>query len=89
MYDDGDEERGKPGKSRSPSTDQDQARRHPLRLTILAILASGGTFAVSDIASDLPRTPSLALLRYHLGVLRQADLVDEKVEGTHRIFSLI
>ena len=90
MYDDGGEERGEPGDLRSPSADrQDQARCHPLRLAILAILASGRTLAASEIADELPRTPGLALLRYHLGVLRRANLVDEKAEGTRRIFSLI
>lgn len=89
MHDDGGEGHGGPGKLRSPSADrQDQARRHPLRLAVLAILASG-PLAVSEIASELPRTPGLALLRYHLGVLRRAELVSEKAEGTRRIFSLI
>jgi predicted ArsR family transcriptional regulator len=78
VHDDEGNGRGEPGELRAPLADQrDQARRHPLRLAILAIFTNDGALTVSEIADELPGTPKPALLRYHLEVLRQAELISE------------
>lgn len=87
MYKDGCEERDDHSKLRPPTDQENHARRHPLRFAILAILASG-TRTAGGIRHELPENPSLAVLRYHLGVLREAELVSEREEHTRRIFSL-
>jgi hypothetical protein len=51
-------------------------------------LGSGGR-TTAEIRSELPDDPSLAPLKYHLGVLREAELVCERKEGTRRIFNLV
>ena len=90
MYGDGREDRDDPAGLRTFRAGcEDHARRHPLRLAILAMLASGGPRNVAEISGELPGAPSLSVLRYHLGVLHQAELVTEKAEGTRRIFAIV
>jgi DNA-binding transcriptional ArsR family regulator len=62
---------------------QDYARRHPLRVAILALLSSKRQpeRTVDDLCSQLPNTPSRAVVEYHLKALRTVGLVSERGEG--------
>jgi DNA-binding transcriptional ArsR family regulator len=57
----------------------------PQRRAILTLLADGPR-AVGELATDLP--VSRPAVSFHLRLLRQAGLVEERREGTRRIYSL-
>lgn len=54
---------------------RNQARRHPLRLGILALGAKGKSMDPEDLRRELPTHPAVSLIEYHLLVLRQAALL--------------
>jgi len=55
---------------------QDRVRRHPLRLKILALsVRRGGSLDPRDLRRELPDRPNVAKIKYHLLVLRQANLL--------------
>jgi hypothetical protein len=55
---------------------QDRARRHPLRLLILAqAQRPGQSLDPRDIRRELPKRPAVAVIEYHLRVLREAGLI--------------
>jgi len=55
---------------------QDSARRHPLRLKILALsLRRNRSRGTDDLRRELPERPAVAVIEYHLLVLRQAKLL--------------
>jgi hypothetical protein len=54
---------------------RDQARRHPLRLAILALSVQGKSLDPKDLHRELPTHPRIATIEYHLSVLRQVDLL--------------
>lgn len=55
---------------------QKQARKHPMRLKILA-LASKRNRALdsADRRRELPERPAVTVIEYHLKVLREVDLL--------------
>ena len=54
----------------------DRVRRHPLRLEILALSACRGrSLDPENLRRELPERPSLAVIAYHLSVLRQVGLL--------------
>lgn len=54
----------------------DYARRHPLRLNIIALsVRKGHSLDPKDLRRELPGRPTVALLEYHLRVLRQVELL--------------
>ena len=59
---------------------QDDARRHPLRLNILALaVQSRGTWLnPDDLHRELPDHPAVAVIEYHLLVLRRVDLLPSR-----------
>lgn len=55
---------------------RDQARSHPLRLKILALAArKNQSLEPADLRRELPDHPTLAVIEYHLLVLRQVGLL--------------
>ena len=62
---------------------QDFARSHPTRLSILALVAKneGRSLDPPDLGHDLPKKPDIAVVSYHLGVLRSAHLLPLKAPG--------
>lgn len=54
---------------------RDQARRHDLRLGILALAAQSRSMDIKDLHRELPTHPTLVVIDYHLSVLRQAGLL--------------
>lgn len=54
---------------------RDQARRHPLRLGLIALSAQGKSLDPEDLRRELPDRPSVAVIEYHLMVLREAELL--------------
>jgi DNA-binding transcriptional ArsR family regulator len=62
---------------------QDRARRHPLRLQILALTVRDGSLSLDPgrLRRELPRRPALTVVKYHLGVLREAGLVPRAQVG--------
>lgn len=55
---------------------RDCARRHPLRLHIIALsVRRGQSLDPHDLQRELPDHPSVRLIEYHLLVLRQVDLL--------------
>lgn len=54
---------------------RDQARRHPLRLTLIALSVQGKSLDPEDLRRELPDHPSVAVIKYHLLVLRQVELL--------------
>jgi hypothetical protein len=54
---------------------RNQARRHDLRLGILALAARGNSVDPEDLRRELPAHPAVASIEYHLVVLRQAGLL--------------
>ena len=56
---------------------QDRARRHPLRLQILALIAKDGSRSLdpADLRRELPTRPAVAVIKYHLKALREVGLV--------------
>ncbi len=73
--------RDEPGelRLRESSNPQDYARSHPLRLAILALLSSKRRpeRSAEDLSTELPDFPTLAVVEYHLGVLRRVGLISE------------
>jgi len=69
---------------------QGYACSHPLRLAILALLASDRQreCTAADLRSELPKTPSAAVVDYHLGVLLGVGLVSERTRGTSPVYGL-
>jgi predicted transcriptional regulator len=61
-----------------------------LRLAILALLASKRhpERAADDLRVELPDFPALAVVEYHLGVLREVGLVSEREVGSTTIYGL-
>jgi hypothetical protein len=52
------------------------ARKHPLRLKILALSARRSrSLDPDDLKRELPDHPAVAVIEYHLSVLRQVDLL--------------
>ncbi len=56
---------------------RDQARSHDLRLRILALVNQGKGVDPENLRQELPDRPSVAVIKYHLFVLRQAELLPE------------
>jgi len=54
---------------------RDQARKHDLRLRILALASQGKSLDPEDVRQELPDRPSVAVIKYHLSVLRAAELL--------------
>jgi hypothetical protein len=54
---------------------RDQARSHPLRLAILALAVQGKSLEPDDLRRELPTRPAVRVIRYHLLVLRQVELL--------------
>lgn len=54
-----------------------QARKHPMRLSILALAAQGKSLDPQDLHRELPDRPTVAVIGYHLLVLRQVDLLSK------------
>jgi hypothetical protein len=54
---------------------RDQVRRHRLRLAILALATQGKSMEPDDIRRELPTRPPVAVIEYHLLVLRCAGLL--------------
>ncbi|HWA55227.1 MAG TPA: hypothetical protein VG816_13745 [Solirubrobacterales bacterium] len=55
---------------------RDQARRHPLRLHIIALsVRKGQSLDPEDLRRELPDHPTVAVIEYHLFVLRKVGLV--------------
>lgn len=93
MLDQGKDARDEPGELRlhQPTDPQDYARSHPLRLAILALLSSKRCpeRAARDLSAELPGCPDLAVVEYHLGVLRQVELVSEHETGASAVYGLV
>jgi hypothetical protein len=54
----------------------DRVRRHPLRLKILALsVRRGRSLDPENLRRELPEPPSVAVIAYHLSVLRQVGLL--------------
>lgn len=51
------------------------ARSHDLRLGILSLVTQGNSMDPEDLRRELPTHPAVALIEYHLLVLRQAGLL--------------
>ena len=58
----------------------------PTRLRIVEMLASNGELPATDISRQFPI--SAPAVSQHLKVLREADLVSARAEGTRRIYAL-
>lgn len=55
---------------------QDYARRHPLRLHIIALsVRKGQSLDPEDLRRELPDHPAVALIEYHVRVLREVGLL--------------
>jgi len=57
---------------------QEYARSHPLRVMILALIVQGGgvrSLDPEDLRQELPKHPAVAVIEYHLRVLRDAKLL--------------
>jgi hypothetical protein len=60
---------------------QEQARKHTLRLKILALAQNRRrSLDPDDLRWELPERPGVALIEYHLGVLDRAQLLPARVE---------
>lgn len=55
----------------------------PTRLAIVKVLATGSS-TCCDLGVDVPKS----LLSHHMKVLRQAGIIHQAAEGTHRVNSL-
>lgn len=92
MYDEGDHGRGEPGELHrpQPANPQQYARSHPLRLAILALLASKRhpERSVGALSAELPDSPASVVVEYHLRVLRNVGLVGKRDTGSNAIYSL-
>ena len=60
---------------------RDQARRHDLRLKILALVAQDRHRSLDpeDLSRLLPDHPAATVVEYHLAVLRRVDLLPLRV----------
>ena len=67
---------------------QEKARRHPMRAAILRNLSGGRKLPATAICQELPDSPSLSMVAYHLNVLVDAKLVRVGGEFPARVFSL-
>lgn len=87
MYGQGDDV-GEPGLDPAPADLQDYARRHPMRVAILALLASGhgGQRSPAELHDELPEAPDLAVVEYHMRVLCKVGLV-KCAGGVYRLDS--
>jgi len=54
---------------------RDQARCHPLRLSIIALSVQGKSLDPDDLRWDLPDGGSVAMIEYHLLVLNRVGLL--------------
>ena len=55
---------------------QEQARKNPLRLKILALsVRRGRSLDPEDLRRELPERPAVAVIEYHLRVLCQSGLL--------------
>jgi hypothetical protein len=91
VYDQGDDA-GTGLIERSADDLQDYARRHPLRVAILALLSSKrkSECTLEDLSAELPDEPSRRLVDYHLKVLRTVSLVSEqRHNGAAATYSLV
>lgn len=62
---------------------QDRARRHPLRLQILALIAKGSrSLDPDDLRRELPQRPAVAVIKYHLKALREVGLIPPGTKPT-------
>lgn len=62
---------------------RDQARSNPLRLKVLALAVKRGqSLDPDDLRRELAERPSVALIEYHLRVLREVGLLLANPPGT-------
>jgi DNA-binding transcriptional ArsR family regulator len=71
--------------ARAPTHDPFDALGHPTRRAILALLGTHER-SVQQLTGALPI--SRPAVSRHLRVLKQAGLVTDRAEGTHRLYSL-
>lgn len=62
---------------------QDSARRHPIRLNVLALVAKDDARSLDsdDLSGELPKRPDSAVVSYHVKVLQSTSLLPLKAEG--------
>ncbi len=61
---------------------QDQARKHGLRLKILALAQKRNqSLDPEDLRWELPERPAVAVIEYHLLVLERAQLLPSRATG--------
>jgi DNA-binding transcriptional ArsR family regulator len=80
----GDDAEGETGLAERSTHDlQNFARRHPLRVAILALLSSKRhpERTVDELCDSLPNKPRRAVVEYHLKALRAINLVSEEREA--------
>lgn len=68
---------------------QEQARAHPLRRAILALLTDHAALPALAVSRELSSAPSLSVVAYHLRVLCAAKLVKGSGDPADRIYSLV
>jgi hypothetical protein len=61
---------------------RDQARRHHLRFSILALVTQGRALDPEDLRRALPTHPEIPVIEYHLLVLRNAGLLPSDGPGS-------
>lgn len=56
---------------------QDFARSHPMRLTVLALVAKneGRSLDPTDLSREMPKRPESTAVSYHVRVLRSTSLL--------------
>ncbi len=64
---------------------REEAASHPLRRAMLAILGEGRRLPATALCHELPESPSLSLVHYHLSVLVNAGLVERIEDPTARL----
>ena len=63
---------------------RDEAASHPLRRAMLGVLAEGRRLPATALCHELPESPSLSVVHYHLSVLVDAGLVERIEDPTAR-----
>lgn len=93
MYDHADGMKGEQGglPRRLPTNPEEYARSHPLRVSILTLLARdrGRERTAADLRDELPEAPGLSTVAYHLKVLHRFGLVCERKGNTIPLYSLV
>lgn len=67
---------------------RERATGHPVRAAILSQLQDGRALPATALAQELPGSPGLSTVVYHLAVLADAELVKSAGEPGRRVFSL-